>query len=500
MAIDPSETRNEATGIIHTVMASLEPDAIKHQSRIRFAEELIESLDAVLSKAGIHARLEIQGSFAKNTYLPRDSDIDLFMVIDQRKRNDMSDVLVRLEKAISEAVFQGEPIDYERSYAEHPYLRLHLKQSEIDLVPCFDAGLSGELATSVDRTPLHTEYVNTHLGTQGRGEVRVLKKFMKSIGVYGAETRTGGFHGYLCELLVLRYGSFYALLLASQAWREGERIYLKELGLLHPRLTGSAFGESPALLLIDPTDPSRNTAAALTLDKFELFQAASRAFLTNPSEAFFEKPTISPPAWKVIRDRMEQGAQVLLCVSMPRIDRIDDVVWGRLGRFANGLRRVFTAEEFQVDRVAPWATTTMCGVFIAFEADRRSQVTERLGPPVTAEKSEDYLRRFTDDPKVVAGPFVKNGRWCVRVSRSGLSALTFARRLLDSDIHRLAMSDRFRSELTTNGEVAVVADSDEILQLYETEHEFADSLFRFVENRPHWIKHFAEQRSSLSCL
>ncbi len=47
-----------------------------------------------------------------------------------------------------------------------------------------------------------------HLSLKMRGEVRLLKKFMKGIGVYGAEIKTGGFSGYLCELFVLHYGSF----------------------------------------------------------------------------------------------------------------------------------------------------------------------------------------------------------------------------------------------------------------------------------------------------
>jgi tRNA nucleotidyltransferase (CCA-adding enzyme) len=40
------------------------------------------------------------------------------------------------------------------------------------------------------------------------GEVRLLKKFMKGTGVYGAEIKIGGFSGYLCELLILKYRSF----------------------------------------------------------------------------------------------------------------------------------------------------------------------------------------------------------------------------------------------------------------------------------------------------
>ena len=33
---------------------------------------------------------------------------------------------------------------------------------------------------------------------------------MQGIGVYGAEIKVGGFSGYLCELLVMKYGGFHA--------------------------------------------------------------------------------------------------------------------------------------------------------------------------------------------------------------------------------------------------------------------------------------------------
>ncbi|MBS7613865.1 hypothetical protein KEJ48_06465, partial [Candidatus Bathyarchaeota archaeon] len=33
-------------------------------------------------------------------------------------------------------------------------------------------------------------------------------KFAKGIGVYGADIKTGGFSGYLCELLIVSYGDF----------------------------------------------------------------------------------------------------------------------------------------------------------------------------------------------------------------------------------------------------------------------------------------------------
>ena len=43
------------------------------------------------------------------------------------------------------------------------------------------------------------------------------------------------------------------------------------------------------IVIIDPVQAERNAAAALSIEKFESFKAASLQFLRNPSVKFFEK-------------------------------------------------------------------------------------------------------------------------------------------------------------------------------------------------------------------
>jgi tRNA adenylyltransferase (EC 2.7.7.25) len=50
--------------------------------------------------------------------------------------------------------------------------------------------------------------VISNLHREQKDEVRLLKKFMKGIGVYGAEIKVKGFSGYVAELLVYFYDSF----------------------------------------------------------------------------------------------------------------------------------------------------------------------------------------------------------------------------------------------------------------------------------------------------
>ena len=65
-----------------------------------------------------------------------------------------------------------------------------------------------QLKSAVDRTILHTHYIKKNLKENQINDVLILKKFMEGIETYGSEFKVGGFAGYLCELLILEYGTF----------------------------------------------------------------------------------------------------------------------------------------------------------------------------------------------------------------------------------------------------------------------------------------------------
>ena len=66
-----------------------------------------------------------------------------------------------------------------------------------------------------------------HLKTNQEKEVRLLKRFMKMVGTYGSEFKVGGFSGYLCELMIIRYGSFLKVLKGVfDHWKPGYQIDL----------------------------------------------------------------------------------------------------------------------------------------------------------------------------------------------------------------------------------------------------------------------------------
>ena len=96
---------------------------------------------------------------------------------------------------------------YEIRYAEHPYVHGIVKGVEVDVVPCYRLKDASRIKSAVDRTPFHHEWLKDRIKGK-ENEVRLLKGFLKANGLYGAEYKVRGFSGYLCELLIMFYGSF----------------------------------------------------------------------------------------------------------------------------------------------------------------------------------------------------------------------------------------------------------------------------------------------------
>lgn len=210
-----------------------------------------------------NTKIVLVGSLAKGTWLKGATDIDLFFLFEPGF--DLEEAMPLLHKIADK--LNGER---ELLYAQHPYLHVHFDGFEADLVPGYNVPPTAILS-AVDRSPYHTEFVRENLVSVD--DVRLLKKFAKGIGVYGADMVHEGFSGYLCELLVIRYGSFLEVLRAAAGWETP--VVLDEMD------------SSDAFVMKDPVDANRNVAAAVSARTLKRFIRASRDFLKSHSEKFF---------------------------------------------------------------------------------------------------------------------------------------------------------------------------------------------------------------------
>jgi len=327
------------------------------------------------------------GSVAKGTFL-REPDIDVFIRFSPKySRKEME----KMGLAIARAVM---PNGYE-SYAEHPYLRGAIDEFKVDLVPCYKVDKAEDKISAVDRTPFHTEFVKKHLKARQNDEVRLLKQFMKGIGAYGAEARVKGFSGYLCELLIIKYGSFANVLKNAAKWKR--KVYL-HLG------NGGASFKAP-LVFVDPVDSKRNVASAVAEEKKSLFTIAAREFLKSPSLKFFFPSNIEDINGENLRKLINTRGTRFYVIRFEKPELIDDVLYPQIRR----TMQVFIKSLEPFRPVSQFYYVDSEVVFIVeLERALLPVAMPHEGPPVWHENADKFIEKWKN--KALRGPYIKGSR------------------------------------------------------------------------------------------
>ena len=340
-------------GDVSELLTKIKKDIRPSSEEVANALALYEELKREIERT-IHLKepyvVELEGSLAKGTALKGDIDIDIFILI---RREDLSREW--LEEHVLDPLSEGlaSKCSVNRRYASHPYLRVSCSGLEADLVPAFWARSIDEIRTPVDRTPFHTRYVRSRLSDTMKDEVRLLKKFLKSLDVYGAEIRVQGFSGYLTELLIIKYKTFLNLLKELPSWREGQVILVDSID--EDELTLKSIFRGAALILPDPVDPRRNAAAAVSRKSLATLILGAAAFAQRPSREFFfpEKRYLTLKELNNILRSTEREA--LTMIFALKEGGSPDVIWGELRRLASKVKNYLIKMEYPVLDVRIWS-------------------------------------------------------------------------------------------------------------------------------------------------
>ncbi len=266
--------------------------------------------------------LEFGGSYAKGTWLDREADIDIFIKF---KKSTSEKEFENITKEIGFASMKNfKP--YVR-YSEHPYVEAVIKKTKINVVPCYDVKPSN-WKSAADRSPFHTKHMQKALNSKMKDEVRLLKKFLKSVGIYGAEIAKQGFSGYVSEVLILNYGSFENVIKSISKIKENEVI----------GKTSKKF--DTRIVIIDPIDSNRNLAAAISDQNIGKFVLSCRAFQDNPSNLFF----------KTSKKKKSTSWENVLVVKFSHTKRSSDIIWGQIKRASSALATQLEIGGFTVLR------------------------------------------------------------------------------------------------------------------------------------------------------
>ena len=380
--------------IFDAVLKEVKPSASETAKEKIFINKIVDKLDRITPN---DVKIELAGSTAKGTNLKGDRDFDIFMLFS--KDYAVKELMI-LGVKYGKEFAKGHK--YEITYAEHPYVRTWVDGSEIDIVPSYKIEDISERLTSVDRSPLHTKYVNGRMTDAQRDDVRLLKMFLKAIGVYGAEGKIRGFSGYMCELLILRHGSFTELLDGSAKWR-GVPVF----NLTGPEgeETKRKFNDS-AMVFIDPIDPDRNVAAAVSKTSLSMLMHSAKMFLRKPDiKAFSPNQAKFDAKWMMkqlkLRDSMVFGVEF----ARPR-NIVEDILWPQLYKFAFKLTERLHHHEFEVFDTDICANGK-CMVMFELSVHHLPEMKKIMGPPLWQNEDVDS---FIREHKVTEPIWFENDR------------------------------------------------------------------------------------------
>ena len=382
-----------------SVLARIRPTPEEEAKLEAMVRDLMAAVQAALAAKGWEAKPFLSGSVAKGTHLTG-ADVDLFVAFPpDLPREDLE----KRGLALGELLERGAHM-----YAEHPYTRGFYRGFTVEIVPCYRITDASQRMSAVDRTPLHVDYVLGHLDGQQADEIRLLKAWSEGIGLYGAEAKIRGFSGYLCELLVLKYGSFRGVLEASLGWRRGGVIELD-------RPAGRTFDEP--LVLVDPVDPNRNVASAVSLEQLASFVHAAREYLREPGERFFFPKPLTSLSVSRLRAIAKRRGGHLLAIAIRAPDVTEDVLYPQLRKAHRAFQELFEREGFAVhDSRFDLAGSEALFLF-EFAIAALPRVQRHEGPPVWVKNAKEFLEKWREDPRRLAGPFIVQERWTVDVAR-----------------------------------------------------------------------------------
>lgn len=306
-------------------------------------KHVVGALEYELKKQKLKARVIIGGSLAKNTYLPGDHDVDVFVAFDYSSKS--SDISTKLGHVLGKI----KHVSVTRVHGSRDYFQLTLTQPaanlRFEIIPVLAIHEPSAAVNITDCSPLHVAWVKKEIAKKKSlaDEIKLTKSFCKAAGVYGAESYIKGFSGHVVDILTIYYGGFVPLLKAAQSWKAKDVIdfYNKHRGKALHALNASKL-QSP-LIVVDPIQKERNAAAALDYAKWERFRIAAHQFLKKPAIAFFIKKDLT------LEDiKQRAGTHKLVMIDITAQHGKEDVVGAKLLKSFEYLKKKLGDHEFEL--------------------------------------------------------------------------------------------------------------------------------------------------------
>jgi tRNA nucleotidyltransferase (CCA-adding enzyme) len=374
--------------VIEEAVRLVEPSEEEKRRVEALASMILRKVSKVASESELKPTIVLGGSYAKGTWLKGEADIDVF---------------VKFPKDLDKEEFERHGLDIALKsmrdytpilrYAEHPYVEAFVDGVRANVVPCYDVK-KGDWRSAADRSPYHTEFMINALDDNLKRGVRLLKKFMKGVEVYGAEIETQGFSGYVCEVLSLKYGSFLSTLKSASRWAEREFISLEKVS----EEIKDVFPQA-SIIILDPVDYRRNLGTAISKRRLSEFVLASRLFLEKPSLNYF----LVEKSYSLTKLEKSELTRNLVTLWFKHGMRSSDILWGQLKRSLNHISKQLDIHNFKVIRASCATDEKEDSAFI-FLVERLEQpsIEIKMGPKVfRQEDSKKFMEKNLETSKLV---------------------------------------------------------------------------------------------------
>ena len=369
--------------IINHNIEKCKPTKIDYHKLEKIKRKSLELLQQTIDEKNYVVEIIPGGSYPKDTWVKNDVDLDIFLKFDRN---------------ISRSNFEKQVIDIGMTsfasynpylrYSEHPYVETYVNKIRINVVGCFDIKQGEKVLSNADRSIFHTEFINSRLTNKQKDNVRLLKLFLKTFGLYGSEIKTKGFSGYVCELLILKNGSFLDVLRNVVKNTNIDDKYVVCVEKSHEAY--SVIHDYP-IVILDPVDPKRNLGSAISLENYFKFLFMANAFLKNPSNKFFSKRRKHIKNNQLIMNNI-----VILKFSHDK--RSSDILWGQLLRSIIKLENKLKKHGFNVIKRSAVTNEDDSSSFIFLLEDLEiSSLEIRKGPFVNMFlQSSNFIQKNRD--------------------------------------------------------------------------------------------------------
>lgn len=417
-----------------------------NQKEKREVQEICKKIKKIAEKnsKNLGVKVEFCGSIAKKTWLKGEKDIDLFLLF---QKNVSKDDLEKYGLKIGKETAKKLQVDYKIAYAEHPYTKLTYQGHKIDIVPAYDIKNPNKIKSSVDRTPHHVRYVMENLDSELRKDVRLLKKFCKGVGVYGSSLKIRGFSGYLCELLIIKYGEFENVLKNSLNWKPGFVIDLEDYYKNYSYLRNKKF-KGDALIFVDPVDKDRNVSSVLSAENMFWFKKKAKEFLEESDpEIFYRGKTTCK--FSTLKKKIKKRESKFILITFNSPDVHEDILWPQMRKAKRRLSNLLKKEEFPVLNSGEWSNGDKCVLIFELETDSLPQIEKRRGPGIFDwENSKGFLERYKADRILI-----ENNQWVVEKSRENTNPEKLLKKFLkkkSEELRKIGIPKYLSKEIEKN--------------------------------------------------